>query len=72
MGEGQLSHGNFISCFQEEKGGQSVLLIPDIFEVPLAQNSPFANTAYLGKGWGGHILLPFIHDPSPNNFLCIE
>lgn len=45
---GHLSHGSFISHFQEEKEGQGALLIAVISQLPLIQNNQHARVAYFG------------------------
>ena len=43
-----LSCGGCISCFQEEKEGQSALLIPIVSQMSFTQNNQYAKVAYLG------------------------
>ena len=51
--EGQLLCGSFISCVQEERGDQSVPFVSSVFQVPLAQNNPYAKVAYFGVAYLG-------------------
>ena len=51
--EGQLLCGSFISCVQEERGDQSVPFVSSVFQVPLAQNNPYAKVAYFGVAYPG-------------------
>lgn len=40
--------GSFLSCFQEEKGGQCAFLLSIVFPMSLAQNSKYTKLVYFG------------------------
>lgn len=52
--------GVFICCFPEEKEGQSILLVPAVFQVSLVQNNPYAKGAYFGVAYFAMLHVPSV------------
>lgn len=54
---GQLLHGSFISCAQEERGDHSVPFVSAVFQMPSARKNPYAKVAYFGVAYFGTLHL---------------